>query len=146
MLFSLEKTYEVIGDGREQNVKSRTVNIIWFFRLFFLFIRSKRLAHSSREHLSSLCSQSRRAIAQKWFLPPLKDWDAAASKVNWALLRPHPLVLRLTFRRRTSRNYSRTSVMERRGRRRSQQRRSSPMDNIVSFIAEPWRLEDPWDG
>lgn len=121
---SLEKTCKVIDNGTEQNVKSRTVNIIWFFRLFFLFIRSKRLAHSSREHLSPLCSQTRRAIAQKCFLPPLKDWNAAASKVNWALLRPHLLILRLAFRRRTLRNYSRISVMERRGRRRSRESNS----------------------
>lgn len=87
--FSLKRLTR-FDDDTEQNVKSQTVNIIWFFRLFFLFIRSKRFAHSSREHLSSLCSQSRRAIAQKCFLPPLKDWDATASKVNWALLRLRP--------------------------------------------------------
>lgn len=146
---SLEKAC-VIDDGAEQNVKSRTVNIIWFFRLFFLFIRSKRFAHSSREHLSPLCSQSRRAIAQKCFLPPLKDWNTAASKVNWALLRPRSSDTPAGFPPEDVAQlfayYLRNGAeMLKEIAKATAIRRSSPMDNRVSFIAGPWKLENPWN-
>lgn len=116
--FSLEKTCEVIDDGAEQNVKSRTVNIIWFFCLFFLFIRSKRLVPRA---LISFVFTVETRHRSKMFLAPFEGLERRIKGKLSPLATSPSGVLRLAFRRRTLRNYSRISVMEQRSRRRSRE-------------------------
>lgn len=102
----------------EQNVKSRTVNIIWFFRLFFLFIRSKWLVPRA---LISFVFTVETRHRSKMFLAPFEGLERRIKGKLSPFATSPSGILRLAFRRRTLRNYSRISVMERRSRRRSRE-------------------------